>query len=388
MSVNMPNMPVTPIPPVDLKRQYQHLQTELNAAVLAVLDSGQYIGGAAISQFEASFAAYIGTPDCVSCNSGTDALYLALRACEIGAGDEVITSPFSFIATAEAISMTGATPVFVDIEPQSFNLNPHLIEKALSPRTKAIIPVHLFGRAVDMTQVMAIAQTHHLWVIEDCAQATGATWQGQTVGSIGDIGCFSFYPSKNLGGCGDGGAMTTHRPELAEQLRLLRDHGRRSGYLHEAVGMNSRLDAIQAAILSVKLNYLTQWNLQRLTVAERYHERLHHIPGIILPESAPGSVWNQYTLRVQGGAEGDMQPRDRVQQSLKTQDILSMVYYPIPLHQQPVYQFLNYQAGQLPVVEQVAQEVLSLPMFPELTGQEQDHIRDSLKEALLQISTA
>jgi dTDP-4-amino-4,6-dideoxygalactose transaminase len=368
---------VKSIPPVDLKRQYQQLQIELNTAVLAVLDSGQYIGGGAVSQFEESFAAYIGTPTCVSCNSGTDALYLALRALNIGSGDEVMTSPFSFIATAEAISMTGATPVFVDIEPHSFNLNPNQIEQSLSPRTKAIIPVHLFGRAVDMTQVMAIAHRHHLFVIEDCAQATGAQWNSQNVGSIGDIGCFSFYPSKNLGGCGDGGATSTHRLELVEQLRLLRDHGRRSGYLHEAVGMNSRLDAIQAAILSVKLNYLEQWNLQRLAIAERYHELLNHVPGIRLPDAAPGSVWNQYTIRVEESG------RDRVQQFLKMQGIQSMVYYPVPLHRQPVYETLNYQSGQLPEAERAAREVLSLPMFPELTGAEQELIRDVLKEALL-----
>jgi dTDP-4-amino-4,6-dideoxygalactose transaminase len=371
---------VKSIPPVDLKRQYQQLQIELSAAVLAVLDSGQYIGGGAVSQFEESFAAYIGTPTCVSCNSGTDALYLALRALNIGSGDEVMTSPFSFIATAEAISMTGATPVFVDIEPHSFNLNPDQIEQALSPRTKAIIPVHLFGRAVDMTHVMAIAHRHSLFVIEDCAQATGAQWNGQNVGSIGDIGCFSFYPSKNLGGCGDGGAITTHRPELMEQLRLLRDHGRRSGYLHEAVGMNSRLDAIQAAILSVKLNYLEQWNLQRLAIAEQYRELLNQVPSITLPDAAPGSVWNQYTIRIEDSG------RDRVQQFLKAQGIQSMVYYPIPLHQQPVYEALNYQSGQLPEAERAAQEVLSLPMFPELTGTEQELIRDVLKEALLVVS--
>lgn len=379
-------MSVKSIPPVDLQRQYQQLQSALNAAVLAVLESGQYIGGGAIAQFEDAFAAYLGTSSCVSCNSGTDALYLALRALKIGVGDEVLTSSFSFIATAEAISMTGATPVFIDIEPHSFNLNPNQIEQALSPRTKAIIPVHLFGRAVDMTRVMAIARQRDLFVIEDCAQATGACWNGQKVGSIGDIGCFSFYPSKNLGGCGDGGAMTTHSPELAAQLRLLRDHGRRSGYLHEAVGINSRLDAIQAAILSVKLDYLEQWNLQRLAVAERYHELLGHIPGIILPELAPGAVWNQYTIRIQDRGGQESKTRDRIQQLLKAQGIQSMVYYPIPLHRQPVYDVLNYQPGELPEVEQISKEVLSLPMFPELTAAEQEFIRDVLKEALLVIS--
>lgn len=374
-----------PIPPLNLERQYQGIREELNSAVLEILASGQYIGGTVVAQFEQQFAAYNDAPLCVSCNSGTDALYLALRALEVGAGDEVITSPFSFIATAEAVSMVGATPVFVDIEPHSFNLNPCHIEAAISVKTKAIIPVHLFGRAADMTQIMAIARAHNLAVLEDCAQAAGAQWNGHKVGSIGDLGCFSFYPSKNLGGCGDGGAITTHRPDLADKLRILRDHGRRSGYLHETVGMNSRLDAIQAAILSVKLRYLEQWNRQRVLVAERYQDLLTHIPGVTLPDAAPGSVWNQYTIRIQPSEEGSVSRRDRIQALLKEQGIQSMVYYPMPLHRQPVYTELRYLIGQLPEVDRAALEVLSLPMFPELTRSEQESIRDGLKEALSSI---
>jgi dTDP-4-amino-4,6-dideoxygalactose transaminase len=377
------------IPPLDLGRQYQALQTEINTAVLSVLASSQYIGGPVVAQFEQNFANYIETPFCISCNSGTDALYLALRAFDIGPGDEVITSPFSFIATAEVISMVGATPVFVDIVPQTFNLDPHQIERAITSRTRAIIPVHLFGHPAQMDRLMAIAQAHNLPVIEDCAQSTGASWKDsegniQKVGSIGDIGCFSFYPSKNLGGCGDGGAITTRSAELAEKMRIVRDHGRRSGYIHEAVGMNSRLDSIQAAILDVKLRCLEQWNRQRQIVAQRYAQLLENIPGITLPQPLADSVWNQYTIRVQHGGElGDSSSRrDRIRTELLEQGVQSMVYYPLPLHRQPVYASLGYQLGQLPESDKAALEVLSLPMFPELTEIEQERVRDGLKEAL------
>jgi dTDP-4-amino-4,6-dideoxygalactose transaminase len=377
------------IPPLDLGRQYQALQTEINTAVLSVLASSQYIGGPVVAQFEQNFAKYIETPFCISCNSGTDALYLALRAFDIGPGDEVITSPFSFIATAEVISMVGATPVFVDIVPQTFNLDPHQVERAITSRTRAIIPVHLFGHPAQMDRLMGIAQAHNLPVIEDCAQATGASWKhsegkNQKVGSIGEIGCFSFYPSKNLGGCGDGGAITTRSAELAEKMRIVRDHGRRSGYIHEAVGMNSRLDSIQAAILDVKLPYLEQWNRQRQVVAEQYAQLLENIPGITLPQTLVESVWNQYTIRVQhDGSLGDASVRrDRVRTELLEQGIQSMVYYPLPLHRQPVYANLGYQLGQLPEADRAALEVLSLPMFPELTEIEQERVRDGLKDAL------
>lgn len=402
------------IPPLDLRRQYQALQDDINAAVLSVLASGQYIGGPQVSQFEQAFADYTQTPFCISCNSGTDALYLALRAFDIGPGDEVITSPFTFIATAEVISMAGATPIFVDIVPETFNLDAQQIEAAITPRTRAIMPVHLFGQPADMTAVMAIAQAHSLAVIEDCAQAAGAvchspTGQPQKVGGIGDIGCFSFYPSKNLGGYGDGGAITTHSADLAQTMRVVRDHGRRSGYIHEAIGMNSRLDAIQAAILNVKLRHLDRWNLQRKTVAHHYEQLLSNIPGITTPPSSGDSVWNQYTIRVNHGgdlhylgrcrdrailSEADFvlracafEPptprRDQVRAALAEQGIQSMVYYPLPLHLQPVYTHLGYELGQLPMADQAALEVLSLPMFPELTPAEQEQIRDSLKDVLL-----
>jgi dTDP-4-amino-4,6-dideoxygalactose transaminase len=405
---------VKTIPPLDLGRQYQALQDDINAAVLSVLASGQYIGGPQVTEFERAFAAYIDTPFCISCNSGTDALYLALRAFDIGPGDEVITSPFTFIATAEAIGMVGATPIFVDILPETFNLDPQQVEAVITPRTRAIMPVHLFGQPADMTQLMAIAQAHSLPVIEDCAQATGAAWQDATghpqkVGSIGDIGCFSFYPSKNLGGYGDGGAITTRDRDLAEKMRIVRDHGRRSGYIHETIGMNSRLDALQAAILSVKLRHLDRWNLQRKAVAEHYGQLLGNIPGITIPPVRGDSVWNQYTLRVNHkgdlhylgrsrdrallseadfvlrayGVEPPTPRRDRVRAALADRGIQSMVYYPLPLHLQPVYAHLGYELGQLPMADRAALEVLSLPMFPELTLPEQERIRDSLKDVLL-----
>lgn len=374
------------IPPLDLERQFASLQSEINAAVASVLASGSYIGGPAVLDFEHQFAQFVNTPHCIACNSGTDALYLALRALGIGPGDEVITSPFTFIATAEVISRVGATPVFMDIKPHTFNIDPEQVEAAVTERSRAIIPVHLFGQAADMDRLQAIAVQHDLYIVEDCAQAVGATWSGQAVGSIGHVGCFSFYPTKNLGACGDGGAVTTTDPEIAAQVQLLRDHGRRSGYTYETVGVNSRLDSVQAVILSIKLRHLDRWNHKRQQVADRYQQHLHSIPSIALPTVSPNatSVWNQYTIRVlskQGGATAG-ERRDRIRQHLQNQGIASMVYYPLPLHLQPVYAALGYQPGQLPIAEQAAQEVLSLPMFPELTAVEQEIVRDGLKAAL------
>lgn len=372
------------IPPVDLTQQYQAIAPEVEAAVLELLASGRYIGGPVVESFEEQFAQAVGVHHCVACNSGTDALYLALRAVGVGPGDEVITTPFTFIATAETIALVGATPVFVDVEEGSFNLDLSQVEGAITEKTKAIIPVHLFGRPVDMTRLMAIAQNHDLKVIEDCAQATGATWKGSPVGSLGHVGCFSFYPTKNLAACGDGGALTTQDEAIGDRVRLLRDHGRRGGYLYEVTGVNSRLDALQAAILTLKLKYLAQWNQQRREVAYRYHQLLASVPGIVLPQEIEGgeSVWNQYTIRIKGQQKPDPEYRDRVQVRLREQGVISSVYYPLPLHLQPVYEHLGYQPQQLPITEQLSQEVLSLPMFPELTPQQQERVVDCLKNAL------
>jgi len=377
---------VTSIPPFDLTRQYALIGEALQATVLDVLASGKYINGPIVQEFEQAFATYVGTAESVACNSGTDALYLALRALEIGAGDEVITSSFSFFATAEVISAVGATPVFVDIEADTLNLDPALLAAAITPQTKAIMPVHLFGRPVDMTQVMAIAQQHNLSVIEDCAQATGACWAGQKVGSIGHIGCFSFFPTKNLGACGDGGAVTTQDGAIAERIRILREHGSRTRYYHEAIGVNSRLDALQAAVLLVKLQHLEMFNMQRRAIAHRYTDLLQNIPDLGLPPVTLGgqSVWNQYTIRIKAppGATGNR--RDRIRQHLQEQGVSSMIYYPIPLHQQAVYADLGYAPEQLPITEQVAQEVLSLPMFPELEATQQEQVYYALKTSLLE----
>jgi dTDP-4-amino-4,6-dideoxygalactose transaminase len=352
------------------------------AAVAKVLASGRYVNGPIVAEFEQQFARYIGTSDCVACNSGTDALYLALRACGVGTGDEVITSPFTFIASAEVINMAGATPVFVDIDPVTFNLDLTQIEAAITDRTRAIIPVHLFGQPVDMTRLMAIAQSHNLIVIEDCAQAVGAAWQGTKVGSIGHIGCFSFYPTKNLGACGDGGAVTTNDEAIAQTIRELREHGQPAQYRHTAIGMNSRLDAIQAAILQIKLRHLDDWSQQRRAVAEQYRQLLEPVPGMVLPIAIVDGthVWNQYTIRLTHQPQTNW--RDQVRQALRDRGVISMVYYPIPLHLQPVYAELNYPPGSFPVAEQLAQEVLSLPMFPELTPEQQDHVVYALKDIL------
>jgi len=380
---------VNNIPPIDLAQQYKTIEEEINTAVLSVLASGRYIGGNTVESFEREFAAYIGVSEAVSCNSGSDALYLALRALGIGAGDEVITTPFTFIATAEAISTVGATPVFVDIDAQTFNLDINQVSSAITDQTKAILPVHLFGQPVDMTRLMAIAQKHNLVVIEDCAQATGAVWAEkgeQKVGSITQVGCFSFFPTKNLGAFGDGGAITTNDRQIAATVRMLKEHGSRSRYHHEEIGVNSRLDALQAAILQVKLGHLETWNSQRAQVAARYQNLLAPLPGIVLPQSLPGgkSVWNQYTIRILASENQDnkSERRDRVRTKMQEQGITSMVYYPIPLHLQPVYQNLGYQPGSLPVAEQICHEVLSLPMFPELTQEQQEQIVYALKDAL------
>jgi dTDP-4-amino-4,6-dideoxygalactose transaminase len=367
---------VSKVPPFDVTQQFQQIGSDLNREVASVLASGQYIGGPHVGQFEVEFAEYIGSGHGIACNSGTDALYLALRALGVGNGDEVITSPFTFFASAEVISMVGAKPVFVDIEADSFNLDLDCLEAAITDRTRAILPVHIFGRPVDMTRLMAIAVAHNLHVIEDCAQATGATWQGKRVGSFGDVGCFSFYPTKNLGGCGDGGMVTTNNAAIAEQVKILREHGSAKRYYHAHIGMNSRLDAIQAAILRVKLPHLDRWNQLRIEIADRYEQFLKHIPHVMTPPKCPGSVWNQYTI---GLVDCD---RDAVQARLREQDVITTTYYPLPLHLQEVYAHLGYGQGSFPVCETACQQVLSLPMFPELSEAQQMQVVGALKNAL------
>ena len=378
---------VKQIPPVDLTRQYELIKSEADSAVLDLLSSGRYIGGEAVATFEREFANYIGVAECVSCNSGTDALFLALRALNIGSGDEVITTSFSFFATAETITRVGATPVFVDLDLKTFNFDQAQVEQAITPRTKAIMPVHLFGQPVDMTKLMAIAKKHQLYVIEDCAQAAGAAWADKKIGSVGDIGCFSFFPTKNLGACGDGGAITTNDSAIAKQMKILKEHGSPSRYRHDFVGINSRIDALQAVILSVKLPYLDYWNQQREQTAQYYQELLQHVEAFELPQALSGgnSVWNQYTVRIKQQATSKADGRNLLQQKLRERGVISMIYYPIPLHLQPVYEDLGYKKGQLPKVEQAAREVLSLPMFPGISAEQQEQVVNALKDCLLEI---
>ena len=390
------------VPPFSLSQQISDLGTDLETAVLDVLRSGQYIGGPQIQQFQEAFAASVGTRHAIGCNSGTDALILALRALGIGPGHEVITCSFSFFATAEAISAVGATPVFVDVDPATYLIDLDQIEAAITPATKALMPVHLFGRPVDMTRLMAIATSHGLKVVEDCAQATGARWNGQAVGSFGDAGCFSFFPTKNLGAAGDGGAITTNDDGLAQSMRELAVHGMPERYLHTALGYNSRLDALQAAVLNVKLPRLTRWVERREAIADRYRELLNHLPGIQLPTEQPGHSWNQFVVRVsacptgQALCQGSCTPsttsarhglpesccRDWLKQTLQEQGVSTIIYYPIPIHRQPAYADLGLQPGSLPVTEQLCTEVLSLPIFPELRAEQQQQVVDTLTQLL------
>ena len=363
------------VPPFSLSQQINDLGTDLEEAVLQVLRSGQYIGGAQLNAFEDAFATSVDTSHAVGCNSGTDALILALRALKIGPGDEVITCSFSFFATAEAISAVGAKPVFVDVDPATYLIDLDRIEAAITPATKALMPVHLFGRPVDMTRLMAIAEAHRLNVVEDCAQATGARWNGQPVGSFGDVGCFSFFPTKNLGAAGDGGAATTNDAGLAQTMRELAVHGMPKRYLHTALGYNSRLDAIQAAVLNVKLPHLADWVRRRSAIAARYREQLAGLQGLSLPSDEPGHSWNQFVVRINSD-------RDAFKQILQDSGVSTIIYYPIPIHSQPAYAHLRQQTGPLPITEQLCQQVLSLPIFPELTDQQQQTVIETLRKLL------
>ena len=381
------------IPPVDLTRQHKVISHEVESQVIEILRSGRYIGGKAVTDFEQNFAAYLDAEHCIGCNSGTDALYMALRALDIGAGDEVITTSFTFIATSEVIVRVGAKPVFVDITADGFNFDLQQVEAAITIRTRAIIAVHLFGQPVNMSDLMTIAKRHNIPVIEDCAQATGAAWNGQKVGNIGDVGCFSFFPTKNLGGCGDGGAVTTNNNAIASKIKLLREHGlvRETGakvtYRHDLTGLNSRLDSIQAAILDIKLRYLDSWNEQRRVAAQNYHQLLENITDFTLPQELSGglTVWNQYTIRVHDLDQGTEIFRDILRSKLQEQGVISMVYYPLPLHLQPVYHDLGYKLAMLPMTEKAAREVLSLPMFPGITYEEQQQVAYALKDCLINL---
>lgn len=368
-----------PIPLVDLKAQYSSIQPEIDAAIARVLASASFIGGPEVRAFESAFAAFQGTPRCVGVSSGTAAIALALEALGIGAGDEVITTPHTFIATVEPIVQVGAVPVFVDIDPASFNLDASAIERAITRRTRAIMPVHLYGQMAAMDAIGDVARRHGLRVIEDAAQAHGAEYLGRRAGSWGDIACFSFYPGKNLGAYGDGGAICTHDDALAERIARLRDHGRTSKYSHDIIGYGERLDALQAAILGAKLPYLEAWNAARQRIAAEYRALLADAEGVCLPWEDPRGVHVYHIFCV--AVAGD---RDRVLAGLKARGVEAGIHYPIPLHLQQALAAYNWRPGDFPVAEQAAGCILSLPIFPEMTHEQTVFVANALREALAQ----
>ncbi len=366
---------VKPFPFLDLKAQYLPIKAEIEDAIGRVMESQHFILGPEVEYFQKEVASYLGAKFGVGCASGSDALLLALMALGVGHHDEVITTSFTFVATAGSIARLGARPVFVDIDPVSYNIDPVKLAAAITPRTKAIMPVHLFGMASEMDEIMKIANGLAIPVVEDAAQAIGATYKGRSVGTIGQFGCFSFFPSKNLGGAGDGGLITSNDAAMADKLRVLRTHGSRSKYQYELIGMNSRLDALQAAILRVKLRHLDAWAKGRQKNAERYSELFkgHGLEEFIrLPTVSPNCnhVYNQYVIRVPR--------RDELKAHLLTSGIPTEVYYPSPLHLQPAFAYLGYKNGDLPVSESASEEVLAIPIFPEMTTAQQDLVVESI----------
>ena len=375
------------VPILDLTRQYRTIKAEIDTAIQRVLESGRFILGPEVEAFEGEIAEYLGVKHAIGVASGTDALLLSLKALGIGPGDGVIVPSFTFFATAGVVANVGATPVFADIDPQTFNIStenvkdllyrhPSSITHHASPITiRAIIPVHLYGQPADMDEIMRLAKEYDLYVIEDAAQAIGAEYKGRKVGTIGHLGCFSFFPTKNLGAYGDGGLVVTNFDELAERVRMLRVHGSKPKYYHHLVGTNSRLDAFQAAILRAKLPHLDEWTAARQKIAARYDEFLRDVSGIGLPFRTPDRthIFHQYTIRVLNGR------RDTLQKHLREQGVGVQVYYPLPLHLQPCFRHLGYKEGDLPESERASREVLSLPMFPELTEEEQDYVVQAIK---------
>jgi len=363
------------VPLVDLKAQYATIKPEIDAAIQRVVDNSSFILGQEVTDFEETFAQYVGAAGAVGVASGTAALYLAFQACGIGPGDEVITTAHTFIATSEAISQTGATPVFVDIDPQTYNIDPNRVLEAITPRTKALLPVHLYGQPAPLEPLEEIARGHKLWLIEDAAQAHGAEYHEQRCGSIGDLACFSFYPGKNLGAYGDAGAVTGNDPSLLERVRKLRDHGRTSKYEHEEIGFGERLDALQAAILRAKLPHLESWTEARRRNARMYDEMLADCE-VLRPYESPDSrhVWHLYVIR--------SQKRDAVLAHLKQKGIGAGIHYPVPLHRQPAYLKRGYGQLCLPKTEAAATEVLSLPMYPELSTEQINYVVEAVKEAI------
>jgi dTDP-4-amino-4,6-dideoxygalactose transaminase len=384
----MPSLttPVTPVeqssPPLlfpflDLKSEYALMKAEIRNAVDKVLESQQFIMGPQVRELEAEVATLVGCRFSLGCASGSDALLLALMALGVDSGDEVITPPFTFVATAGSIARLKAKPVFVDIDHETYNLNPKLLESAITGRTRAIMPVHLFGLPAEMEAITRIARAHGVPVIEDAAQSIGSQYQGKNVGNIGEFGCFSFFPSKNLGGAGDGGMITTNDPDLAERIAVLRDHGSRKKYHYDLLGMNSRLDTLQAAILLVKLGYLDEFTRSRRRNADRYGELFKQAgleQWIRLPIQPEGQrhVYNQFVLRAQG--------RDQLREHLRACGIPTEIYYPSPLHLQPAFAYLGHGVGAFPQAEEASQQVLALPVFPQMTEEQQKVVVDAISE--------
>jgi dTDP-4-amino-4,6-dideoxygalactose transaminase len=369
------------VPLLDLEAQHSALREELRAAALRVMDSQQFILGPDVKTLEDEIRDYTRARHAVSCASGSDALLLALMALDVKAGDEVITTPYSFFATAAAITRTGARPVFVDIDPATYNIDVSKIEAAITERTRAIMPVHLYGQCAEMRAIMEIADRHGVAVVEDAAQAIGAEDDGQQAGTIGAIGCISFYPSKNLGGMGDGGMLTVNDDELAKRLRTLRVHGSEVKYYHSLVGINSRLDSLQAAILRVKLPHLDEWSTARRANAARY-DQLFEDAGLLeeigLPRVRPGArhIFNQYVIRAGAG-------RDALLEYLKRNDVGADIYYPVPLHMQECFKYLGYGEGDFPEAERAARETLALPIYPELTSEQQSYVVETIRSFML-----
>ncbi len=358
---------------VDVLGQYEKIRSDIDEALHRVLASGQFIQGKEVGDLERHIAEYLGVRHAVACASGTDALQIAMMAMQIGPGDEVLTTPFTFVATAETIALLGAKPVYVDINPRTFNIDPALVAAAVTARTKAIIPVHLYGQPADMDPLMEVARRHNLSVIEDAAQALGASYKGTKVCAIGDVGCISFFPSKNLGAFGDGGMVVTNDAALAERMRMVASHGSRVRYYHEILGVNSRLDTLQAAILLVKARHLDAWNAERRRAAGRYTELLAGSP-VVPPFIARDGehIFHQYTIRAPR--------RDELAARLKEKGIPHAIYYPVPLHLQQAFAMAGFGEGDFPETEKATHDVLSLPMHTELTEEQQRYVVDTIKE--------
>ncbi|MEH7384298.1 DegT/DnrJ/EryC1/StrS family aminotransferase [Bacillus sp. JJ1521] len=363
------------VPMLDLTEQYQTLKPQIHDAMEEVMSNAHFILGKNVKQLESDIAEYSNVNYGVGVANGSDALHISLEACGVGAGDEVIVPSFTFFATAGAVARTGATPVFVDINPKTFNIDPEKIKAAITEKTKGIIPVHLYGQMAELDEIASIAKEHNLFVIEDAAQAIGSEYKGKKPGELGTTACYSFFPTKNLGAYGDGGMIVTNDEDIAEKMRVIRVHGSKPKYYHHVLGYNSRLDELQAAILNVKFPHLNDWSRQRIRNADNYTRLLNeHVPHVVTPfkEEHNYHIYHQYTIRVE--------KRDELQAFLKENGVETMVYYPKPLHLQPVFAELGYKEGDLPETEKASNEAISLPMFPELKLEQQEYVVSKIKE--------